>query len=145
MKAYYGIHNIEQVTRICYYIGLGVGILGLGMILLIKVLHIPIWDALPGCVFYTVTGYYCPGCGGTRAVAALLKGRIFTSLYYHPFVLYMAVYYAAYEGSHTLSIMTNRKVRGFRFCPLYFYVGIGLIIVQWAVKNYLRMKFGFLL
>ena len=25
-----------------------------------------------GCVLHNLTGYYCPGCGGTRAIHALL-------------------------------------------------------------------------
>ena len=27
-----------------------------------------------GCVLHNLTGYYCPGCGGTRAIYALLHG-----------------------------------------------------------------------
>ena len=30
----------------------------------------------PGCTFYRVTGWYCPGCGMTRAMHALLHGRV---------------------------------------------------------------------
>ncbi len=35
---------------------------------------------LPGCFLYDVTGIYCPGCGNTRSVAALLKGDVLLSL-----------------------------------------------------------------
>lgn len=42
------------------------------------------------CLFHLATGYYCPGCGGTRAIAALLHGQLFRSFLYHPVVLYGA-------------------------------------------------------
>jgi hypothetical protein len=29
----------------------------------------------PGCPFHELTGLLCPGCGGTRAIAALLHGH----------------------------------------------------------------------
>lgn len=28
----------------------------------------------PGCLFHRITGLSCPGCGGTRAMQALLRG-----------------------------------------------------------------------
>ena len=31
---------------------------------------------LPGCVFYQFTGLYCPGCGMTRALHALVHGDL---------------------------------------------------------------------
>ena len=34
----------------------------------------------PPCVFHKLTGLYCPGCGNTRALAALLHGDIAGSL-----------------------------------------------------------------
>ncbi len=30
----------------------------------------------PPCVFHSLTGLYCPGCGGTRAAILLLRGDI---------------------------------------------------------------------
>jgi hypothetical protein len=30
----------------------------------------------PPCVFHLLTGLYCPGCGGTRAILALLAGNV---------------------------------------------------------------------
>ena len=41
------------------------------------------------CLFHFFTGFYCPGCGGTRAVRLLLKGDLAGSFQYHPFVLYV--------------------------------------------------------
>ena len=36
---------------------------------------------LPKCLFHEWTGLYCPGCGGTRALYALLHGDLKTSLH----------------------------------------------------------------
>ncbi len=35
----------------------------------------------PQCLLYKATGYYCAGCGATRALYALLHGRIFEALH----------------------------------------------------------------
>lgn len=50
------------------------------------------------CLFRSLTGLYCPGCGGTRALRFLLKGDVLRSLWYHPLVGYMAVVVAAEFG-----------------------------------------------
>ncbi len=52
------------------------------------------WDLrhlFPPCIFLKITGLRCPGCGGTRMVAFLVKGDIPTALYYNPLLLLMAV------------------------------------------------------
>jgi hypothetical protein len=35
----------------------------------------------PQCILYNTTGIYCAGCGATRAVYALLHGRLLTALH----------------------------------------------------------------
>ena len=42
------------------------------------------------CLFHLLTGLYCPGCGGTRAVRAMMAGNLGMSFQYHPLVLYTA-------------------------------------------------------
>jgi Protein of unknown function (DUF2752) len=37
------------------------------------------------CVFRAVTGHWCPGCGMTRSVMALLRGDVDISFTYHPY------------------------------------------------------------
>jgi hypothetical protein len=34
----------------------------------------------PVCIFHRLTGLYCAGCGGTRAMAALLQGDVLLAL-----------------------------------------------------------------
>ena len=36
---------------------------------------------LPKCMFYHVTGLYCPGCGATRALSAMLHGDLRSSMH----------------------------------------------------------------
>lgn len=40
------------------------------------------------CLFHMLTGWYCPGCGGTRALFFLLTGHPLLSFLFHPLVLY---------------------------------------------------------
>lgn len=43
------------------------------------------------CTFKNMLHLYCPGCGGTRAVDAILHLRILSSLFYHPLVIYVVI------------------------------------------------------
>ena len=43
------------------------------------------------CEFLAATGFYCPGCGHTRSVLALLQLDILTALAYNPAPLFAAL------------------------------------------------------
>jgi hypothetical protein len=49
--------------------------------------------AYPHCLVYAATGYYCAGCGATRALHALLHGRVLDAL--HDNVLFVLLLPAA--------------------------------------------------
>ena len=59
------------------------------------------------CLFHLTTGLYCPACGGTRAVRALLRGNLKMSFQYHPIVLYMAAVILAEAASFVISKVTK--------------------------------------
>jgi hypothetical protein len=41
----------------------------------------------PRCPIYETFHLYCPGCGGTRAVHALLHGRLADALHFNPLLV----------------------------------------------------------
>ena len=54
------------------------------------------------CLFHELTGFYCPGCGGTRAVLALLAGHPVLSFLYHPLVPYCALVALVFAVSYAI-------------------------------------------
>ena len=44
-------------------------------------------DWYPKCIFHQATGLHCPGCGGTRAVRALLKGDLSLAIRSNPMLI----------------------------------------------------------
>lgn len=46
---------------------------------------------LPGCMTYQFLGIYCPGCGMTRSVIALLHGDVLLSLRQNAFVIFAII------------------------------------------------------
>lgn len=40
----------------------------------------------PRCPFFALTHLYCPGCGATRAIAALLRGNVSAALHFNAVV-----------------------------------------------------------
>lgn len=115
------------------------------------------------CLFHLLTGFYCPGCGGTRAIRLMLQGHWLQSLQYHPFVLYAALAVAA-EGvlllwslagkRHVGAEEADRKDGGNtrgktdgmgwwsryldgmqRRYPWWVSIGAGIVLMNWIVKN----------
>ena len=41
----------------------------------------------PRCLFYALTGWQCPGCGGLRAMHSLLHGNVGAAFTYNPLLV----------------------------------------------------------
>lgn len=103
-------------------------------------------DRYSFCVIYRFTGFTCPGCGGTRAWTELLHGHIVRSALYHPLVLYAAVLYLLFMGSHTgakvIWFAAKRKYRGMKWRDGYAVAAVVLLIANFIIKNLLHLFTG---
>lgn len=119
---------------------LGLVFAGVGTVLaLIWFFLVPAQWKPQGCVWDRMFGIYCPGCGGTRAVRALLHGRIFKSLWYHPLVPYTVAVFGSFMVSQAFARLTGyRYTRGIKFHGWYLYGALIITAVNWIGKNVLR-------
>lgn len=94
-------------NQICYRISLALLPIMLGLSLLYQAgIFIPT-KIFPPCMFHALTGFSCPGCGSTRAVSALLRGDLLTSLKLQPAIFYCSLVYTTFVLSHTLALLIN--------------------------------------
>ena len=72
----------------------------LGLVLVVGLLYFyRVYDPAatlfaPKCLFKLITGWSCPGCGGQRALHAMLHGDIIGGLAYNPIWVVMIPYAA---------------------------------------------------
>lgn len=97
---------------------------------------------IPACSFKTVTGMYCPGCGGTRAVWCFITGHWIKSFLYHPFVPYCGILYIIFMVKGTLAVATKERIRYMKFRNGYIFSGIAIILFQFVIKNALLLIYG---
>lgn len=101
---------------------------------------------IPPCLFHLITGYYCPGCGGTRAVRALLHGHILQSLHYHPIVPYGAAVYLYFMVTQTIERISRRRIQiGMRYHDCFLWTAVVIILMNFLIKNMLRCLYGFIM
>ena len=96
---------------------------------------------MPPCMFHEMFGIYCPGCGGTRAVVALLKGQLLKSLWYHPLVLYTVVIFGGFMLTQSLERLGVRRIRGWKFHSWHLYGAVTVLGLNFVVKNILLLCF----
>ena len=86
------------------------------------------------CLFRKVSGFYCIGCGGTRAFNYLVHLHILKSIFYHPFVPYTYLAYFFYTINSFL-YRHNKKCFA-RLSPfVLIYIGVGILTINFIVKN----------
>jgi hypothetical protein len=110
---------------------------GVPVLLLAGVAFCRIFQTTPPCLFYELTGLYCPGCGSGRALLALLQGRFYAAFRYHPLLILASPALAYALMKYYLAFVLGRdllplpKIRGRWF-------GIAVVAVvmgYWILRN----------
>lgn len=88
------------------------------------------YDFYPRCVFQSMTGLDCPGCGITRAMHHLLHGRLDEAFRLNPmlFVLGALVLYS-------LPSIFRRQTPRFLMSPTFAWSSFAVLTTFWIVRN----------
>ena len=89
-------NKLGNTDRLLYELGLVALGMGFAAVLLYFCTGINVLRIKYPCIFNQVTHLCCPGCGGTRALRALLNGEIIKSLYDYPPLLYGVIVYIVF-------------------------------------------------
>ena len=88
----------------------------------------------PRCVFYSVTGLRCPGCGTQRALHAMLTGDFAAAWHYNAFLMVMLPVIVLLLGAEWLR---KRTPRLYVAVNSTWVVALVLVAVMawWIVRN----------
>ena len=89
----------------------------------------------PGCYFHRLTGLHCPGCGGTRAFFAFLKGDLALSWRMNPLFLIGLVAGGMLVAATLYGRMTGRQVGWAWVSAKAGWTIFGLVLVFWVIRN----------
>lgn len=92
-------------------------------------------EIFPKCIFHSVTGYHCPGCGSQRAIHSLLHLN-FTSVVHNNFLFLPAMLVLMYHYIHPI---LNKFLRWKLPNIFYFkstpWIILGVVILFWVLRN----------
>ena len=88
----------------------------------------------PRCVFLSLTGWQCPGCGSQRAIHALLHGDLASAWHYNAALLVALPVLGVYlvgELKRTTWPNYYRTISR----PIVIYIILGALIAWWIGRN----------
>ena len=89
------------------------------------------------CPVKYLTGYDCPGCGGQRAVHALLHLRIKEAIAYNPFLVIVTIYLLAVIIIQFLKGPRIEKIRHFILGQTMAWIYLSLMFIWTILRNIL--------
>jgi hypothetical protein len=110
-------------------IGLLIGYTGLAVLFFVldPVEH----EIFPRCLFHSVTGYYCPGCGSQRAFHSLLH-LDFVGVVSQNFLFIPAFLLIFYHYLHSIFNWKLPNILYFRSTP---WIIFAVVIIFWVLRN----------
>lgn len=112
-------------------------------------------DFFPRCIFFSITGLYCPGCGSQRAVSALLHGDFRAAIHYNvllaaslPLLIYSAyanlrttIYWIIRDfGEKRTTVLLDLFKPGpvhqkIFYSPVFVKAFLAVVVLFWILRN----------
>ena len=92
---------------------------------------------LPECNFYKWTGLYCPGCGDTRAVIALMNGDILLSLRQNALIIVLLLILIVLYIELLLKVVFEKRFKSPVLNLKFLWIFLILFAVYSVVRNFI--------
>ena len=94
------------------------------------------------CYIHAHYRLYCPGCGGTRAVMALLRGNVFQALRYNVLVVFLLADILISCLMRVFLKNNKNRYRYFRKQRICSRIVFGICILWLIIRDYLLLTYG---
>ena len=119
----------QRIIQVCGYTFL---ILGIGILyaIFVQATHI----AIP-CMFYTITGLRCPGCGITHMCISILHGNFRQAMQYNYMIFFLLPLLILITGDYILRYIRTGQWKILRWQSYAFYIMIICLVLFAVVRN----------
>lgn len=97
---------------------------------------------LGGCLMRRIFNLYCPVCGGTRSLYALIHFDIINSVIYNPLCLFLVACVAYFDLRAFIALLQNRPVI-LRIGRWFAIATAVIMVLTFIVRNLLLVLFAF--
>ena len=87
------------------------------------------------CTARTLLGIYCPGCGATHSVYALLEGHILRSFAYNPIIPIVVIFSIAWYIELVFSVFGKKKIIIPR-SNTFLCITLGILMLFYIARNF---------
>lgn len=123
----------------------GVLFLGAVLVSVLLVKYNPVESRwFPPCPFKYLTGWYCPGCGSTRALHHLLHGRLTAAFGYNPLMVSSVPFLLVNAVGRILPANKGRLFDERGFSPAVIVSILVCVVLFGALRNLPMFPFSFL-
>ena len=117
------------------FIGVLVPVSAAALVLLLAI-ALSLLEKGPPCMFYTVTGLHCPGCGTGRAAMAMLEGDLGLAFRNQPLMMLLLPFVIYYLLKIYIAYVFGRDVLPFFKIGSKFAIWLlAVILLYWVLRN----------
>ena len=122
----------ERILKVIFFLIIGILII-IGYYFINKYLHLYI-----PCMINKITHLYCPGCGTTRMLFALLKGHIYEAFMYNQFVFILLPFILLYILYKIYCYIEDKKAIILKKIPNWCYIILLIVTISWGIiRNFI--------
>lgn len=89
----------------------------------------------PGCPFRALTGFTCPGCGGTRGLHCLLHGDVVGAFEFNPLLIVSLPFLLYALVRYTVAALRGQPIKWNQLNAKYIWVLLAAILSFWVFRN----------